>query len=157
MCFSCHSADFAKIDDLVPERSAGYLGGGNAMPDMNGRIVKTANITPDAETGIGKWSEDEFVHLVRFGVRPDKSVIMYPMVPYPELTDDDAPQSGLPAHGALIKNAVARIGGDRQEGMPAARPSTHGCHADTGVGLYDLRKGPRLRDRREPDRLHPAP
>jgi len=35
LCFPCHSADFAKIDDFTPERSAGYLGGGNAMPDMN--------------------------------------------------------------------------------------------------------------------------
>ena len=90
ICYPCHSADFAKIDDFVPEQSAGYLGGGNAMPDMNGRIVKTANITPDPETGIGKWSEDDFVRLIRFGVRPDRSVIVYPMVPFPELSDDEA-------------------------------------------------------------------
>jgi mono/diheme cytochrome c family protein len=147
MCFPCHSADFAKIDDLVPERSAGYLGGGNAMPDMNGRIVKTANITPDAETGIGTWSEDEFVHLVRFGVRPDKSAIMYPMVPYPELTDDDA--RAIYAYLRTvppIKNAVARTAVIAQEGADAGRAAFHrygcnSCHGDTGVGLYDLRKG----------------
>jgi cytochrome c1 len=90
MCFSCHSLDFAKNDELVPERSVGFLGGGNKMPDMNGRIVTTSNITPDPETGIGKWSEDEFVKLLRFGVRPDLTVIVYPMVPFPELTDDEA-------------------------------------------------------------------
>ena len=75
MCFPCHSADFAKVDDFVPEKSAGYLGGGIAMPDMNGRIVMTANITPDPETGIGKWTEDEFVRLLRSGVRPDNTVV----------------------------------------------------------------------------------
>ena len=37
ICFPCHSADFASLDELVPERSKGYLGGGNAMPDVNGR------------------------------------------------------------------------------------------------------------------------
>lgn len=89
-CFSCHSQDFAKVDDLVPERSAGHLGGGNAMPDPTGRVVTTSNITPDEETGIGKWSEDEFVRALRYGVRPDRSVIVYPMVPYPELGDDEA-------------------------------------------------------------------
>src|SRR5262245_35351350 len=41
LCYPCHSADFAKLDEHVPENSGGYLGGGNAMPDLNGRIVKT--------------------------------------------------------------------------------------------------------------------
>jgi mono/diheme cytochrome c family protein len=147
ICFPCHSADFAKVDDLVPERSAGYLGGGNAMPDMNGRIVKTANITPDPETGIGRWSEDEFVRLLRFGVRPDNSVIVYPMVPFPELRDDEA----RAIHAYLrtvpaIKNAVPRTAAITPAGADAGRAAYYrygcnGCHGDTGVGLYDLRKG----------------
>lgn len=147
ICFPCHSADFAKLDELVPERSGGYLGGGNAMPDMNGRIVKTANITPDPETGIGKWSEDEFVRLLRFGVRPDLSVIVYPMVPYPELTEDDA--RAIYAYLRTvppIKNLVARTAVITPTGADAGRAAFYrygcnGCHGDTGVGLYDLRKG----------------
>jgi hypothetical protein len=147
LCFGCHSLDFAKVDDFVPERSAGFLGGGNAMPDMNGRIVSTANITPDPETGIGKWSEDEFVRLLRFGVRPDLSVIVYPMVPYPELTDDDA--RAIYAYLRTvppIKNAVARPATIVPAGADAGRAAYYrygcnGCHGDTGTGLYDLRKG----------------
>jgi len=147
LCFPCHSADFAKVDDFVPEKSAGYLGGGNAMPDMNGRIVKTANITPDPETGIGKWSEDEFVHLVRFGVRPDNTVIVYPMVPFPELTDGDA--RAIYAYLRTvppIKNAVARATAVTPVGADAGRAAFYrygcnGCHGDTGVGVFDLRKG----------------
>ena len=148
LCFGCHSIDFAKVDEAVPERSAGYLGGGNAMPDMNGRIVKTSNITPDPETGIGKWSEDEFVRLLRFGVRPDATVIQYPMVPYPELSDAEARAvfaylRTVPA----IKNAVARPEAVTVAGADAGRAAYYrygcnGCHGDTGVGLYDLRKGP---------------
>jgi mono/diheme cytochrome c family protein len=146
LCYGCHSADFAKLDDFVPERSAGYLGGGNAMPDLTGRIVRTANVTPDPETGIGNWSEDEFVRALRFGVRPDQTVVVYPMVPYPELTDVEARAiyaylRTVPA----IKNAVARpapqvTGGDA--GRAAYyRYSCNSCHGDTGLGLYDLRKG----------------
>jgi len=118
------------------------------MPDMNGRIVTTANITPDMETGIGKWSEDEFVRLLRFGVRPDNTVIVYPMVPYPELSDDEA----RAIHAYLrtvppIKNAVPRIAATvTPAGADAGRAAYYrygcnGCHGDTGVGLYDLRKG----------------
>jgi hypothetical protein len=40
------------------------------MPDMSGRKVLTANLTFDETTGIGKWSEDDFVRALRFGVRP---------------------------------------------------------------------------------------
>jgi mono/diheme cytochrome c family protein len=147
MCFPCHSADFAKVDDLVPERSAGYLGGGNAMPDMSGRIVKTANITPDPETGIGKWSEDEFVRLLRFGVRPDLTVIVYPMMPFPELSDAEARAiyaylRTVPA----IKNPVPRTAAITPVGADAGRAAFYrygcnGCHGDSGVGVYDLRKG----------------
>jgi mono/diheme cytochrome c family protein len=147
ICFPCHSADFATVDELVPERSVGYLGGGNAMPDLNGRILKTANITPDPETGIGKWSEDEFVRLLRFGVRPDLSVIVYPMMPFPELTDGDA--RAIYAYLRTvppIKNAVARTVATAPAGADAGRAAYYrygcnGCHGDTGLGLFDLRKG----------------
>ncbi len=147
VCYPCHSADFAKLDEAVPERSAGYLGGGNAMPDLTGRIVKTANITPDQETGIGKWSEDQFVRLLRSGVRPDATVIAYPMVPYPELSDAEA--RAIFAYLRTvppIKNAVPRTAATTVAGTdagPAAyyRYGCNGCHGDTGVGLYDLRKG----------------
>jgi len=146
LCYGCHSLDFAKVDEAVPERSAGYLGGGNAMPDMNGRIVKTSNITPDPETGIGKWSEDEFVRLLRFGVRPDATVIVYPMVPFPELSDAEA--RAIYAYlrtVPVIKNAVPRPVAATVAGMDAGRAAYYrygcnGCHGDTGVGLYDLRK-----------------
>jgi len=149
VCYGCHSLDFAKMDEAVPERSAGYLGGGNAMPDLNGRIVKTANITPDAETGIGKWTEDEFVRLLRAGVRPDATVIVYPMVPYPELSDEES--RAIYAYLRTvppIKNAVPRPVATVVAGADAGRAAYYkygcnGCHGDSGVGLYDLRKGAR--------------
>ena len=117
------------------------------MPDMNGRIVNTANITPDPETGIGKWTEDEFVRAVRFGVRPDNTVVVYPMVPFPELTDDES--RAIYAYLRTvppIKNAVARPAVVAPAGGDAGRAAYYrygcnGCHGDTGVGAYDLRKG----------------
>jgi len=39
------------------------------------------NITPDKETGIGGWSEADFVTAVRQGIRPDGSYY-YPVFPY---------------------------------------------------------------------------
>ena len=49
------------------------------------------NLTPDAETGIASWSEQDIVNSIRTGHRPDGSVLLPPM-PWQDfsfLTDDD--------------------------------------------------------------------
>jgi len=70
-CFQCHSADFAQNSDLEPATSAGFYGGGNKMLDKEGHEVLSPNITMDEETGIGSWTEDQFVKAVMFGSTPD--------------------------------------------------------------------------------------
>jgi cytochrome c553 len=50
------------------------------------------NITPDPETGIGGWKDEEIMAAIRDGVRPDGSKI-HPIMPWPfynTMTDDDA-------------------------------------------------------------------
>jgi mono/diheme cytochrome c family protein len=50
------------------------------------------NLTPDMETGIGKWSEADIVKALRTGMRPDGSILQPPM-PWPnltQLTDEEA-------------------------------------------------------------------
>jgi mono/diheme cytochrome c family protein len=146
-CFGCHSADFSTVNDLEPEKSVGYLGGGNRMPDLDGRVIPSANLTPDAATGIGSWSEDDFVRAVRFGVRPDHSVLVYPMLPMPELGEDDVRdiyaylRTVPPIHNAVPRPAAAALSGLSAGKAAYYRYSCNSCHGDTGVALYDLRKG----------------
>jgi mono/diheme cytochrome c family protein len=55
-------------------------------------VTFARNLTPDVETGLGKWSEQDIVKALRTGQRPDGSVLQPPM-PWPNLaglTDDDA-------------------------------------------------------------------
>lgn len=50
------------------------------------------NLTPDMETGIGSWSEEDIVTAFRQGHRPDHSPLLPPM-PWPSysiMTDEDA-------------------------------------------------------------------
>jgi len=80
-------------------------------------------------------------------VRPDASVIAYPMVPYPELSDDEA--RAIYAYLRTvppIRNAVQRPVATAIAGADAGRAAYYkygcnGCHGDSGVGVYDLRKG----------------
>jgi hypothetical protein len=89
-CYSCHSKDFTKNNYLVPEKSEGYFGGGNVMKKLDGTDITTLNITPDTETGIGQWSEDDFKRAVKTGVVPGgQPELRYPMNPYMNLSDDE--------------------------------------------------------------------
>jgi mono/diheme cytochrome c family protein len=54
--------------------------------------IYTTNITPDKDTGIGKYSDADFLNVVQRGVRPD-GTRLYPAMPYPSytyMTDADA-------------------------------------------------------------------
>jgi len=109
-CYRCHSAAFETNNDLKPEKSAGYFGGGNPMEDPAHNRAVSANITPDPETGIGKWTEAQFGEAVRFGKRPDGTPLSPLMPPMTALTDSEV--SALWAYLQTVppvKNAVARV------------------------------------------------
>jgi mono/diheme cytochrome c family protein len=64
--------------------------GGRPIPTPFGTIYST-NITPDAETGIGRWSEEAFRRALREGIARDGHHL-YPAFPYEHYTrasDDD--------------------------------------------------------------------
>lgn len=89
-CFACHSADLKTLNDLNPEKTPGFYGGGTAMLDMDGTTeVVTANITMDKETGIGNWTEQQFVDAVRFSKKPGGGLLHYPMVPHTALSETE--------------------------------------------------------------------
>jgi cytochrome c2 len=144
-CWSCHSPDFKTINVMEPEKTPGFLSGGNPMLDFGGRTVPTANITFDEETGIGRWSKADFIRALRDGVRPDGRRILYPMGVTPEL--DDRELSAMYAYlqsAPKIRNAVDRATPPVQAGDPGKelyyRYACYGCHGDNGVGVADLRQ-----------------
>src|SRR6202795_661288 len=73
-CYACHT---------VPEVGKPFAGG-RAIETPFG-VITSSNITPDADTGIGSWSDEQFDNAVRKGVRPDGSRL-YPAMPFPDYT-----------------------------------------------------------------------
>jgi len=72
-CGVCHTQS-----DGIP------YAGGRPMPTPFGTIYAT-NITPDAKTGIGQWSEAAFLRAMQEGVRRD-GAHLYPAFPYDHFT-----------------------------------------------------------------------
>ena len=65
--------------------------GGRALATPFGTFY-SPNITPDPETGIGRWSEAQFLRALRQAIRPDGRNY-FPVFPYPSFTkivDQDA-------------------------------------------------------------------
>lgn len=88
-CFVCHCGDVLKVDDLNPEKSFGFYGGGIPLRNLAGETVRSANITMDKETGIGNWTEQQFLDAVRFGKKPGGGTLSRPMAPHPMLTEKE--------------------------------------------------------------------
>jgi mono/diheme cytochrome c family protein len=68
-CIGCHTAPDGKP-----------YAGGRALRTPFGTVHGT-NITPDAETGIGRWTEAAFVRAMREGI-DDEGRHLYPVFPY---------------------------------------------------------------------------
>ena len=84
-CADCHGA---------PEQRAA-LEAGAGRPALRGYefrlpvgVFRVPNITPDAETGTGRYSDPELARMLRHGVRPDGRMVL-PFMPFANLSDDD--------------------------------------------------------------------
>jgi mono/diheme cytochrome c family protein len=72
-CMTCHTADKGRP-----------FAGGVAMQTPFGTIY-TPNITPDADTGIGQWSDADFLRAMHEGIGK-AGERLYPAFPYPSYT-----------------------------------------------------------------------
>ncbi len=75
-CGACHT----NVKEKGP-----LLAGGRPLKTPFG-IFYTPNITPDPETGIGRWSDADFTRALREGVSPGDDHY-FPVFPYPSFTN----------------------------------------------------------------------
>lgn len=108
---------------LEPEKTPGFMGGGNHFSD-GGATLHSANLAADPETGIGRWSQEDFRRALRMGIRPDGRVLRAPMGAKPEIEDADADAiyaylRSIP----MIRNDVPRPNAPGSEGASAKTSS----------------------------------
>ncbi|MCH8012075.1 MAG: cytochrome c [Candidatus Marinimicrobia bacterium] len=147
-CYGCHSGNNNKADHVIPENSFEFYGGGSKFVDINGRDILTPNLTMDKETGLGKWSEDDFIRATRDAFRPDGSYIRFPMQRYVEFSDYELSaiweylQTVPKIRKPILKSEEYRLTGkDISDGKKIYyKYSCNSCHGDDGIGIYDLRQ-----------------
>ena len=92
-CLGCHSDHewnrWASPVKPGTEGQGGFVFGKNeGVPG----VVAAQNITPDAKTGLGEWTDGEIIRAMREGVSRDGEAL-FPMMPYNDLrtiSDEDA-------------------------------------------------------------------
>jgi mono/diheme cytochrome c family protein len=120
-CLACH-----RPPDEASGLDPGLPSGGRPFPTPVG-VFYPQNITPDPETGIGRWSETDFVNAMARGLAPDGRHY-FPAFPYmayramrlSDLLDLRAYLMGLPAVSSPSREADVPL-------VPLAR---------RGVGLW---------------------
>src|SRR3977135_2894193 len=106
-CGRCHTPRDAQGNPIA----AMELAGGFEFDDgVIGHVVGP-NITPDRDTGIGKWTEGQIIAALRYGTRPDGTIIGAPMpiAAYRDISDSDLTAIAKYLHSMRpIRHSVAR-------------------------------------------------
>jgi len=69
-----------------------YLAGGTKIVHGRAGTAVARNLTPDADTGLGKWTDDQIKLVLRSGIRPDGRQLFHRQMPWPafsHLSEED--------------------------------------------------------------------
>jgi len=86
-CNDCHTPGYfygqPDMNRMLSGSEAGWVGPWGT--------VYSANLTPDQETGLGSWTDDQIITALRTGQRPDGRVLaaIMPWANFSTLTDED--------------------------------------------------------------------
>lgn len=89
-CTDCHTpfeTTPGSSDNMLHKKGSGQI---FPIPGFPGTLV-APNITPDLETGVGKWTDDELARAIREGVDREGHTL-FPMMPYSRyrhMSDED--------------------------------------------------------------------
>jgi mono/diheme cytochrome c family protein len=76
-CFVCHSERDWDLPGAPPR--AGRKGAGWIMSEREGRRIVAPNITPDPDTGAGRWTDDMLARAIREGIGHDGRALYWGM------------------------------------------------------------------------------
>ncbi len=141
-CGECHTP--LNLQNGRYYRDRAFTGGSIGFED-GGVKVYAPNLTGHPDSGLGTWTEGDFISALRTGVRPDGTVIMplfMPWLVYRDLSDDDLkaiyrylrtlplePEAVDPPEIAPKETGVER-------GRAVYRGYCSPCHGKDGTGTF---------------------
>ena len=88
-CVVCHNGSVEEFERFVERGTPPSLAGG--YPFGLGPIgtLYAKNLTPDRETGIGRYTDGQVARMIRHGVRPDGQASIPQLMPFGDMSDAD--------------------------------------------------------------------
>ncbi len=87
-CVECHSGSWDALEKLSEGVQVPLSGGLRLALGPLGAMY-SKNLTPDTETGIGRYSDPQIARMMRWAVRPDGRATVEPMMPFGNMSEDD--------------------------------------------------------------------
>jgi mono/diheme cytochrome c family protein len=128
-CTECHVSSFTEFQRFYEESQPVALSGGYPFPIGPLATLYSKNITPDPETGIGRYTDPQIARMLRHGVRPDGQASIPQLMPFGNMSDEDivAILSYLrvqrPVRNAVPENEWTLLGKVMRTFVAAARPN----------------------------------
>lgn len=125
-CVECHRQPSAEEPGEDGARPA--LSGGERFATAPLGAVYAKNLTPDFETGIGRYTDAEIARVLRYSVRPNGRAIVQLLMPFGNLSDADLTaivsflRSQAPIRNRVPDNEVTWIGKIVKSVSPLFKP-----------------------------------
>ena len=87
-CVECHASSFQEFQKIIDGQRVPLQGGTRFDAPPLGAVY-SRNLTPDPETGIGRYTDGQIARMMRFNVRPDGRASIAPMMPFHNMSDED--------------------------------------------------------------------
>jgi mono/diheme cytochrome c family protein len=87
-CVECHAGSPVEFRNVATGEHVPLIGGVRfAAPPLG--VIYSKNLTPDPETGIGRYSDGQIARMMRFSVRPNGRASVRPLMPFHNMSQDD--------------------------------------------------------------------
>lgn len=128
-CVECHVANFQAFQQSFEDAAHVPLSGGYQFPLGPLGTLYSKNLTPDPETGIGRYSDPQVARMLRHGVRPNGQASIPQIMPFGDMSDEDIVailsylRSLPPVKNPVPENEWSMLGKVMRTFVSAAKPN----------------------------------
>ena len=128
-CVECHGGSWEAFQKVINGERV-PLQGGLAFPAPPLGTLYSRNITPDKETGIGRYTDSQVARMMRYSVRPDGKAAIQLIMPFHNMSDDDLVaiisylRTQPPVRNVVPENDYTLIGKVIKSLVPLFKPRT---------------------------------
>jgi len=127
-CAECHTGSIQEYERSFEAKQLPVLAGGSPFSLGPLGTLYSKNLTPDAQTGLGRYSDPQLARMLRHGVRPNGLASIPPLMPYGDMSDEDVVaiisylRTLMPVRREVRGNDWTMLGKVMKSLVPAGQP-----------------------------------